>query len=326
MLIHVLLALFCSDTALVTPTNIQQNAIVVDLSCWNFLNQTLRTLPPRITQLHLGHCRGVDNETCNSLLQVTSLEVLDLSYSCRFSDDPLIKVVRNNKKLKLLNLNRCEELTEKSLMAIQQSCPNLLQLHFSWFARGRLSFSIADLLSSCPKLQKIECETSDVIDIERVSTNHLTHLNFSNIKTLLSENLGYYFPHLVFLDLSYCQGITLKLIEGLANFCSEIAEIHLGKAVNLDEKVYIYFDQMKKLATLNLSFCPWVDVSLSQHQFCQNIKTFDLGGCDGVNDQWIDSIIFDNMQKCILSETQVTSQKIEGLLERFPNMEIVGSL
>lgn len=184
--------------------------IGLDLSDSTIASTDLIEIPERIQELHLSHCVWVNKSTMQILSTACpKLSLLDLS-----SNSPLTYAVWSElqrfKKLIILDISRCSQVSDSELRIILQACPKLVELK----------------LVDC---QKITPE--GFFEIGKLLPE-LSLLNAS--RTLISDtaliDLMARCKNLYSLDLSRCFDISDKgVMEGIRN-CPGLKIIYIGNS------------------------------------------------------------------------------------------------
>lgn len=161
----------------------------------------------KLKDLRAGEVRGFDNiETAHAIFKRNNLERLVLSGCAELSDealqtlmhgiDPEIDVLTDlpmvpPRKLRHLDLSRCDRLTDRGVEAIGHMVPNLEGLQLSR-CTSVTDAGLESILASTPRLTHLELE-----DLEQITNTLLSeHLAKAPCLTLLEH-----------LSLSYCENV-----------------------------------------------------------------------------------------------------------------------
>jgi F-box and leucine-rich repeat protein 2/20 len=182
----------------------------VDLSDSTTASDYLGDLPDGIKELHLSHCRWLNNACMQTLaIACPNITTLDLS-----SNDQLTYAIWSElqkfKKIKSLDISRCFQVGDHELRMIVQACPQLTELKI------------------------LECQKITDTGFFEVGRG-LPKLSFLNLsRTLISDpaliELMTRCKNLYALDLSRCHGISDKgVLEGIRN-CPSLKIININNA------------------------------------------------------------------------------------------------
>ncbi|XP_056847593.1 F-box/LRR-repeat protein 15-like isoform X2 [Raphanus sativus] len=244
---------------------------------------------PLIESLMLTWCSSIGSDGFSSLKGLHNLSVLDLSYTCLMSLEPIFKSCN---QLKVLKLQACKDLIDSSLEPLYKegALPALEELDLS---HGTLCQTvIADILACCSHLTHLSLNGSvNMHDLEldwgsgestqelaEISTNrllkNLSCVGCPNIMKVLIPHAAR-FDNLSSLNLSLC--VNLKEVD-IA--CSSLALLNLSNCCSLE----VLKLGCPRLSTLFLQSCKMdeagVEAAISG---CCSLETLDLRFCSKIS-------------------------------------------
>ena len=227
------------------------------------------------------------------------LRSLDLSYSS-IADADLENLAKHLSTLTTLNLQGCDQLTDRSLQLLSFMCPNLTDLNLSecplFTDRGVEALFQG---SRCKKLTHINLACCNISDNAlQILANECPNLIFLSCEkcSLLSDNGVQALsgcPGLNFLNLSGCHLITDEGLTTLSNWCNRLTQLDLGGCHFLtDEGVTALSENCARLTELHLTECTHIsDISLlSLSEGCRELTLLNLSGCVLITDEGVGAI------------------------------------
>ena len=156
------------------------------------------------------------------------LEVLKLRGAC-IEDNGAAALVSANHKLTCVNFSSCIDITNITLLALANSCPNLNDIDLGYCHRITDAGIIA-LVEKCPLLQTIHIPyCSDITDnaIIAIAQNCrlLLHLNLRhvyNVTNTAMSAIALHCPQLLSIDLVFCNKVTSLGLTALTEGCPEL--------------------------------------------------------------------------------------------------------
>ncbi|KAJ3092142.1 hypothetical protein HK102_010422 [Quaeritorhiza haematococci] len=103
-----------------------------------------------ITHLNLEGCFGVTDTTVRLLSNCTQLEFLNLNFLSLVTDDSMVPVATNCKKLAQIKLSDTA-VTNATVFALSRNCRNLVEVHLKGITEVT-DASVIDLVRFCPEL------------------------------------------------------------------------------------------------------------------------------------------------------------------------------
>lgn len=213
--------------------------------------EAIATVCTKLKELNLSSCRSLTPNSYGCLHSLKNLETLNL-YRAKITEAEMIQIFSHTPQMRNLNLGgirfvstldtvmqqlsqtcprlesldlwRAKTLSFVGLGHLAAGCPNLLELDVGWCSDLSVNTTwLRKLVSGCPKLKKLlltsirsiadgdlysiasnlpDLEQLDLLGAQRVSLNGITRVLDKCTK-------------LVFLDVSFCQQLTLDVISKL---------------------------------------------------------------------------------------------------------------
>eukprot|EP00057_Strongylocentrotus_purpuratus_P000970 XP_001188402.3 PREDICTED: F-box/LRR-repeat protein 4 [Strongylocentrotus purpuratus] len=213
--------------------------------------EAIATVCTKLKELNLSSCRSLTPNSYGCLHSLKNLETLNL-YRAKITEAEMIQIFSHTPQMRNLNLGgirfvstldnvilqlsqtcprlenldlwRAKTLSFVGLGYLAAGCPNLLELDVGWCSDLSVNTTwLRKLVSGCPKLKKLlltsirsiadgdlysiasnlpDLEQLDLLGAQRVSLNGITRVLDKCTK-------------LVFLDVSFCQQLTLDVVSKL---------------------------------------------------------------------------------------------------------------
>ena len=290
-------------------TNLQE----LDISgCYKFTDEAIRLIIKECTnlqKLNLSRCSQLTNaafgqegnyskllswhlEGCKNLTDVSlaviipqcsKLQELTLS-ECIQLESKTFQLISKLQELKILKLNKCENLREEDVEMIIDQIKNRLQTLE---------------LSGCKKLRDIifkNCLALKVIDLSE--NNKLAEITFDNCPELKQLNLAksYNLKSVILDECGTLPSLNINTCERLKNVylcgCKKLTELSLAGAIKLDNLIF----EDSPLVSLNLSGCH----NLPNETFevikedCEEVTILELSECKNLEEETLNSLL----EKC----------------------------
>ncbi|CAI9100713.1 OLC1v1037872C1 [Oldenlandia corymbosa var. corymbosa] len=189
------------------------------------------SLGSALRELHLDECQGIDAMHILPALQnLQNLEVLSLSGLETVSDDFVLEFLRaRGPSIKELVLSDCTRLTDSSVRAIAESCPELCAVDLSNLCK-LTDAAIGYLANGCRAIQYLKLRRNYFSD-EAVAAyletcgNSLRELSLSNVEQVAectATSLSRHSANLNYLDLSWCRNLTDEALGLIVDNCSSL--------------------------------------------------------------------------------------------------------
>lgn len=313
--------------------------------------------PPQISQLWFSSITDTDDSQILKLSTklfylddlLSNLEVLQIP-STKTKDDFIQKLVKISKKLKALNIDSCEELSDESLASIGASCKQLKHLEFG----GNSNFSDCAIQNMLDQLSLITLNMRDnenLTDgtIENISKTHpniktfdirgcynlsgptvasalqrfnnMEHLFLCSIPFDVGNALSFVhkLKHIKSLDLSKNETINNVVLESISNTCSQLNLLIVNECDNItNEGVIKIVRKCRRLKSLGISNCIGItnNVLNTISNFGKKIEALDISGLENMTKRWIQILERKNKQLKVLDLTDC-NQLDDNLLENF---------
>jgi len=311
--------------------------------------------PPQITQLWFSSITDTDESQILKLSSklyhlddlLANLEVLQIP-STKTKDEFIAKLVRIALKLRALNIDSCEELSNASLFTIGANCKQLKHLELG----GNSNFSdnaIQTMLDSLSLITLNIRDNENLTDctIEKIAKtqpniktldvrgcynlggpavasalqrlNNMEHLFLGSIPFDVGNALSFVhkLKHIKSLDLSKNENINNVVLESISNTCSQLNLLVVNECDNItNDGVIKIVRKCRRLKSLGISNC----IGITNHvlntisNFGKKIETLDISGLENMTKRWIQVLERKNKQLKILNLTDC-SQLDDNLLE-----------
>jgi Leucine Rich repeat len=159
---------------------------------------------------------------------VHDLEVLKLKGAC-MQDTGAAELASGNHKLTYIDLSDCTDITDITLLALANSCPNLNYVGLG-HCHHITDAGITALVEKCPLLQTIDiqycCNITDTALIAiALKCRHLLHINLRNLNNITNtamSAIALNCPQLLSIDLVFCNEVTSVGLTSLTEGCPEL--------------------------------------------------------------------------------------------------------
>lgn len=288
----------------VVPFDRLRFVVHLDLS-WNTVTlnavRLIATLP-NVEILNFKNCLGVDDSILEVVAEMFSLKVLNLSYT-NITDDGLM--VLNDVELEILNLSKCEGITDDGMFFLQHvrsikkldisSCPgiteagvellatlpNLMDLYLQDFrATGSSFFKKMNRLTTISLRDCCWVKDSTLWDLIQCKTVQSLNLRNCNQITDAGLNALRQLPLLRSVNLRGCTNITDAGIEILSSL-PKIEDVDLSFLNQITDVGLGYLTKATSLRRLILNWCHLI-TSVGLHQLrstCPQLQELSIKGC-----------------------------------------------
>ncbi|PRP85823.1 hypothetical protein PROFUN_06015 [Planoprotostelium fungivorum] len=313
-----------------------------------------------LRELCLNQCMAIPDASVISVVEKSpELEVLELSMMYKMTNDVLHALTKNCPKLKKLNLQRCEQITDEAMLTLSQfedlATLNLQETKVS-------DKSLKDLFVGLVSLQKLNisnCKGVNYDPLEILSRYQVTmeslSMQWSSKFVLPSINsiVRHERCSLQKVDFRECKQITDDFIVTLASFCPSLEELWLDSCIKLTDQSVIRVSQYCNIRALRLTGVFRVTDTSIMHlavhnpglqvlalgkcykvtdasvikiaKFCKNIRVLQLQGCQSITDAAVMHLSHNSFSLCKLGLDacpQITPESIQGLTSKYPFLEV----
>ncbi|KAF4521328.1 hypothetical protein B566_EDAN002333 [Ephemera danica] len=230
---------------------------------------------------------------CGGFLKKLSLRgcqsVVDSSLRT-FAQHTCQSLSRSCSKLQHLNLNSCSSITDVSLKALSDGCPQMMHINISW--------CVDALARGCPKLRTFISKGCTQINDRAVSSlaNFCTNLEVINLHGChnltddavqqLAENC----PRLRYLCLSGCSHLTDTSLQMLAQHCQSLSTLEVaGCSQFTDTGFHALAKSCRLLEKMDLEECVLITDStlFNLAMGCPRLEKLSLSHCELITDDGI---------------------------------------
>ena len=249
---------------------------------------------------HLRHMSISDTCVPVSAHSTSLLRIVNLSRCEQITDVGILALAHSCPLLSDIDLYSCMQITDTAISAVAHSCPHLSTLDLSCCLMIT-DRSISALVSSCPPLSSIKlgkCEQITDIGISALSNS---------------------FPHLKCIDLSACRQITDLGISAIARSCHHLSSITLFYCIQItDIDLSALADGCHLLTSIDLFDCKHItDTGITAlAQSCHLLRNINLSDCKNITDMGVFALARNCPQLSIISLygcSQITDRGISTL-------------
>ncbi|KAL6064117.1 Dynein regulatory complex subunit 6 [Balamuthia mandrillaris] len=242
--------------------------------CLNIGNSTVRQIAkysPNVHSLDLSTCEEI---TDSALLflgnRCKNLRKLSLSRCRRVTDKALVQILKSTgQTLQSLSLQGCPLITQQTIMAIAEHCPNLLKLDLSW-CKCITDEALVELVQGCPRLEVFMAEEASLSERGVMELCHL--------------------PRLRRLNLAYCSQLSDACLVALSRGCPALLKAdfsYCNNAMITFEGLQEAISSWDLLSTLTLRGCNFITLHSIHHP---NLKTLNLSWCKNLQDSALEGL------------------------------------
>mmetsp|Transcript_18173 Transcript_18173/g.27573 ORF Transcript_18173/g.27573 Transcript_18173/m.27573 type:complete len:531 (-) Transcript_18173:776-2368(-) len=127
----------------------------------------------QVAGLYLHDCKNITDATAETIANseiCRNMEYIDLRVIYNLTDKGITTIINSNPQLKHFNIGRCTKLTDSSMEAVVEGCPNLEELH----AKGVGLTSLPDdMFDKLPNLKVLNLENNKLTKLPE----SITHLS-----------------------------------------------------------------------------------------------------------------------------------------------------
>ncbi|XP_078602854.1 uncharacterized protein LOC144876934 [Branchiostoma floridae x Branchiostoma japonicum] len=189
---------------------------------------------PQLELVNVEGCDSIRDSCLMVLSRLAKLKVLNLSHCTSVTDDGVCHLVRHCPGLTSLNIDGIAWITDSAVQDLAASCPSLRQLYLD--GDELTDASIAAVTDSCPQLELLDisfCEgltDHSVHNIPRLQ--HLRHLRLKRGFQLSTAVMLHLFQSktlggLTYLNLTECTAVNNGVVGRIAKCCPALRELHL---------------------------------------------------------------------------------------------------
>ncbi|RGB38807.1 hypothetical protein C1646_755307 [Rhizophagus diaphanus] len=175
------------------------------------------------------------------------------------------------KKIKYLDISRCNLITEQSLIGISYNCQSLEELHLSGITRIT-SLSIIHILSSCPNLRILDISDIDGSGIEdniiklfpmlrELNMREAGFVDDTFVALICEDDDDCVYPGFKHLDLGFTN-ITNRAIKIIAERCINLRYLDIKYCNISDRAIRAIASSCDELRYLNLMGCNSITIKL----------------------------------------------------------------
>ncbi|KAL4563754.1 hypothetical protein LXL04_027799 [Taraxacum kok-saghyz] len=238
-----------SDSGLNTLVTCAPGLRSINLGCCSLLTSDgiinlSDKLGPILKELYIDECFGLDAmKILPALIKLQHLEVLSVSRNESVNDLFIRQLVNiRGKNMKELILADCPKLTDKSVKAIAESCPELCSIDLSNL-RKLTDTSLGYLANGCREIQTMKfCRNSFSDEAiaayleacgKPLKELSLNHVNKVGNHTALS--LAKHAKKLESLDLSWCRNMTNEAVGLIVDSCLSLETLKLFGCTQIND-------------------------------------------------------------------------------------------
>ena len=164
-----------------------------------------------------------------------SVKILNLKRCENITDKTLEEVAKRCLNLTSLNVAGCGQLTDQSIVEVAKHCPNLTSLNVGWCTE-LTDQSIMELAKNCPNLTSLEVS----------ACNKLTDQSIVEVAK--------HCPNLTSLEVHSCNKLTDQSIMEVAKNCPNINTLEFNDCINMtDASIFAIAEHCPNLMCLNAS-------------------------------------------------------------------------
>ena len=219
-----------------------------------------------ITKLNILQYNSLQRHINTERIQIIArkfINLMDLNLDgcIKITDDAIIEIAKNCKKIQILSLHNCYKLTDLSIKEITTNCLDLISLNVS-FCSKITDISLDYISSSCNKLTHLllpncyKITDKGLIHVANNSNSKISVLNVSNIRNITDNGISAILSSLplIFLNISNCIQITSKAFEQIGSCKETIIHYDFSGCKNLDFNVLHYIIH-PTISHLDLNSC-----------------------------------------------------------------------
>ncbi len=310
------------------------------------------------------HPSWITDSSLIHLSKTTSvLQKFRLVQSCLVSNNGITSVCASNNGLLDIDIQKCNNVGERSVNAIAKYCSSLKALKFG-DNRPVSESHLAMLFRSCPKMhgitvKGISAALPDMPQAEHDALQHMQTLSFSSVSagtnlrlsSILARttNLRALFLHdvkslvdadfvaldgvleqLVCLSLASCPRLTAAGLQALLQRCPALCEVHLHACPVTPPVLEKLACHCLLVSHLSLTWCPTVNdaglAALLSQDAVPPLHELTLNGCTQVTNASLKALVHFLPSLAVLSVTycpKITTEAMNDMLTRHPDLQIV---
>ncbi len=191
-----------------------------------------------ITCLNIGCARKMDQDSFASLKNLSKLKTLVLNGNDFITDDVIIPNLPYWPELTDLSI-RCRNITDKTILAIAENCPNLVILDIGRCFGLSSNSALIELSQKCKKINHLNICALKFLDdntLFQITSNlDLKHLDIISCIKLTELGVMKCLPNLkdiIYFRLMECSN---ELIMALSKNCHKLKNIYIPKSADVDE-------------------------------------------------------------------------------------------
>ena len=240
---------------------------------------------PKLSHISLHRCFALSEEELSEFFKAKrgKLTQIELSSCSNVTD----KVIFQLKDVRILNLTRCNIITNDSIQSLVKNCPDLIELsvfgcnkltstsifsishfkHLRSLSLARMSHcvtdvSLAEILNNCEHLCELNiarCRTltNATLDLLSKVATRFTLLDFTTLNSFKESSLCNFFSNctsLQILYLSFCSGVTDEVLLTISRACKQMKKLYLSRQESVtDVGTTAIANSLNLLEVLNLS-------------------------------------------------------------------------
>ncbi|KAK6183309.1 hypothetical protein SNE40_010815 [Patella caerulea] len=242
--------------------------------------------------------------------------------------------------LERINLNGCEQLTDKGLQIIAKRCPELRHIGLQG-CHNVTNAAVFELVSNCVNLEHFDltgCSSVTCISLLEGAVSHgtprhqqqiyLRYLDMTDCFSLDDEGLGIIAMHcsqLQFLYLRRCVRLTDESMQYLANYCSTLRELSVSDCRKITDLGLRDLSKLgDNLRYLSVAKCDRMsDVGVRYlAKFCSKLRYLNVRGCEGVSDESLEllSLNCPRMRSLDVGKCDITDEGLLVLSQNCPQL------
>eukprot|EP00347_Sterkiella_histriomuscorum_P014091 403362200 len=216
-----------------------------EFSAVNDQHIEITKFPESLKELNLNGCREISEKTCVHLTKYCkNLIRIELYWNCRVIDFGIKKLSSSNPNLSYVNLSGCKYLTDSSIIALCENCPEIYHLNITRIPK--ITKKSMESIASLKNLEYLNLyANSEISDngfqiLAQSQFHKLTFLDFCGCKYLSDDSviaLCKNYPDLTYLNLTWCVSLTDKgIVDGITAYLSKLNLLSLYGLVTLTDK------------------------------------------------------------------------------------------
>lgn len=266
----------------------------------NLVNDPLLNLfegCPKLERLTLVNCSQLSHLPISRVLQLCDrLQSIDMTGVQDIQDDIIYALARNCTRLQGLYAPGCGNISEEAVITLLTSCPMLKRIKFN-NSENITDASIAAMYENCKSLVEIDLHNCPKVTdrylksifLELTQLREFRISNAAGITDALFELIpsDHHLDKLRIIDVTGCNAITDKLVEGLVRCAPRLRNVVLSKCMQITDASLRHLTKLgRSLHYIHLGHCALItDFGVQALvRACYRIQYIDLACCSQLTD------------------------------------------